>query len=299
MRQFPHENSRERVCLAYCSAEIPRIGCLLGDLGLSLAHRTSRGVAQPGSASVLGTEGRRFESSHPDHISTVRSYGLMAVLKFPSVETADEMGLLAVGGDLEVESLLLAYRSGIFPWPLSDDGTLTWFSPPMRTLLFLDRVHISRTLKKKLKSGEFTFSFNTAFVEVINACAVAKNRKGQFGTWITEEMVEGYIELHHAGYAHSVECSVECKRGSRLVGGLYGVSIGGMFAGESMFYHETDASKLALCVLVERLREQGVEWIDCQQTTPLLSSFGAEEVERSRFIALLSESLGRKTLEFG
>ncbi len=211
----------------------------------------------------------------------------MVIQSFPPVETADEIGLVAVGGDLEVESLLLAYRSGIFPWPVSDASTLTWFAPPERAVLLFDQFHVPRRLQRAQRSSAYRFAIDEAFEEVISACALSDNRKGQEGTWITGEMVEAYVRLHKAGYCHSVEC----YDGERLVGGLYGVAIGGMFAGESMFYREPNASKFSFCFLVEHLRAQGVTWLDCQQLTPLLHQFGATTLPRVQFMGLLEEAI--------
>ncbi len=213
----------------------------------------------------------------------------MAIEQFPPVEYADEHGLLAVGGDLEVESLRLAYSSGIFPWPTSGLREVPWFAPPKRGVLFLQDYSPPRSLVKASRRGGFELRVNTAFREVIASCAMAKNRPGQRGSWITRQMVEAYSQLHGAGFAHSIECFV----GGELVGGLYGVGIGGMFAGESMFYREPNASKLALNHLVEILRARGSEWIDCQQLTPFFSSMGAVEIERERFMELLGEAVAR------
>lgn len=207
----------------------------------------------------------------------------MAIIDFPPVELADENGLLAVGGDLEEESLYLAYRSGIFPWPILADGVLAWFAPKRRAIVFLEDFHIPERLARKRRRAEYTFRIDTSFETVIRSCAESPNRRGQQGTWITEEMIEAYIAFHHAGWSHSIECFHDEK----LVGGLYGVAMGKMFAGESMFYIESDASKLCLCFLVEYLRERGVEWFDCQQMTPLLEQFGAVEVDRGFFMELL------------
>lgn len=211
----------------------------------------------------------------------------MAIVRFPPVELADENGLLAVGGDCEVESLLLAYRSGVFPWPVFDDGPLTWFSPPRRAVLFFDKLKIPRSLRKERRRCSLSFSVDTCFDAVIEHCRSSANRAGQQGTWITDEIVAGYRNLHLAGYCHSVECT----RDGRLVGGLYGVSIGAMFAGESMFYLEPNSSKLSLLYLIEYLQERGGTWIDCQQMTPLLASFGAEEIARPDFLELLERTL--------
>lgn len=212
----------------------------------------------------------------------------MVVTRFPPVDSADADGLLALGGDLEVASLLRAYRSGIFPWPLGD-GTLAWFSPPERGILFSDAFHLSRSTKKALKRHAFQTTFNRACAEVIRACKDSPNRKGQRGTWITEEMALAYTELHKQGACQSCEV----WRDGMLVGGLYGVTIGGMFAGESMFHQESHASKLALWALMERITELGLPGIDCQVVTPLLASFGAEELPRSAFMPLLKSALGR------
>ena len=210
----------------------------------------------------------------------------MGITEFPDVSFADRAGLLAVGGDLEVSSLLLAYRSGIFPWPIAGEDLLLWFAPPKRAVLFFDEFHISRSLRKKLKKSELTFRIDSAFEMVIRSCARCR-RPGQEGTWITQQMTEAYLALHEAGYCHSIES----YRGDRCVGGLYGVSIGGMFAGESMFYHEPDASKLAFCWLIEYLKMRGASWIDCQQITPLMAHFGAREVERQVFAKLLEQAV--------
>ena len=207
----------------------------------------------------------------------------MVIRAFPPVDQANSDGLLAVGGDLEIESLLLAYRSGIFPWPI-DNHTLAWFCPPKRALLFIDQLHVSRTLKKLQRSNPYSFSIDHSFESVITACANAE-RGG--GTWITPSLQAAYCKLHLAGYAHSVEV----WRENYLVGGLYGVALAGMFAGESMFHHESDTSKLALLHLIEQLRARGVKWIDCQVMTPLFKSFGARLVARAEFLELLCDSL--------
>lgn len=221
----------------------------------------------------------------------------MVVVAFPPVSDADDYGLLAVGGDLEVESLLLAYRNGIFPWPSDEQyeqDFIPWYAPPKRALLFLEEFRLSRSLEKALKRNEFTFSVNTNCPRVIAECAQASNRRGSSGTWITEAMVQAYTDLHYAGYCHSVEC----YRDKELVGGLYGVSIGGMFAGESMFYKETNASKLALCWLVSFLKQQKVHWIDCQQLTPLFETLGAREISRDEFMSLLEKEVDRSVRLF-
>jgi leucyl/phenylalanyl-tRNA---protein transferase len=208
----------------------------------------------------------------------------MAISKFPPVEDADENGLLAVGGDLELDSLLLAYRNGIFPWPLSAK-LLAWFSPPLRCLLFFDELKIPRSLKKAYIKRGYTHRRDSDFAKVIQHCATSAHRTGQKGSWITPEMTQAYLALHMAGYAHSFESYNEGK----LVGGLYGVKINRFFAGESMFYLSPDASKIALLEAIAFLKAQQVEWIDCQVPTPLLLSFGAREVTRGQFLKLLKE----------
>lgn len=217
----------------------------------------------------------------------------MAISQFPSVDLADESGLLAIGGDLEVESLLLAYRNGIFPWPLNDEFP-AWFSPPARAVLFFKDFHIPKRLQRKISKANYTICINRDTPRVIEECAKAKNRKGQRGTWITRDMIEAYTRFHAAGYCHSVEC----YRDNKLLGAYYGVSINGFFAGESMFYIESDASKLCLCHLVNLLIQKGVSWLDVQMLTPLLKSFGAKEISRADFLVLLEDALRKEFLTF-
>ncbi len=206
-------------------------------------------------------------------------------IEFPPATSADRDGLVAVGGDLSVERLLLAYRSGIFPWPIFHDDLMTWFSPDPRAILELDQLHVSRSLTKVLRRGTFEISINQDFSAVVDGCgAPAPDRPS---TWITREMKQAYLRLHREGYAHSVEARVE----GTLVGGLYGVAIGGFFAGESMFSTVTNASKVALVALVERLRSRGFALLDIQQTTPHLVSMGASEVPRKRYLQRLGEAL--------
>lgn len=207
----------------------------------------------------------------------------MVILGFPPPEHADRHGLLAIGGDLEPPTLLYAYRNGIFPWP-TDDVLLTWFSPPERGVLFFDDLHVPRSVKKAIRKGNFSCSFNSDFEQVIRSCAAARNRSGQHGTWIAPTMVKAYTEFHRKGYAHSVECYVD----GCLAGGLYGVAVGKLFAGESMFYHRSDASRAALLYLLYYLKKQGVSFMDCQMVTELLSSFGATEIKRHSYLRLIS-----------
>ena len=197
---------------------------------------------------------------------------------FPPVEQAEiePNGLLAVGGDLSSVRLLNAYRSGIFPW-YSDDQPILWWSPDPRMVLYPDRLKISRSLAKTLRNRQFVVTFDRAFARVMTACSAP--RKKEQGTWITPEMLAAYRELHRIGYAHSVEVWFE----EELVGGLYGVSLGCVFFGESMFSIERDASKVALVHLTRLLKERGFQLIDCQVYSPHLVSLGAEEIERTRF----------------
>jgi len=215
----------------------------------------------------------------------------MAIEAFPNVELADEYGLLAIGGDLEVESLLLAYQSGIFPWPMSEIDEIPWFSPPERALIFFSELKISKSLAKRRKKCGFNFKIDADFEKVIGECRASKTRKEVGQSWITDEMESAYLALHRAGHAHCVACY---NKEEQLVGGIYGVSINGMFAGESMFYHEPDASKLSLWYLIEHLQSKGATWLDCQQLTPLVEKFGAKEIPRSQFLKLLDEALDQQ-----
>jgi leucyl/phenylalanyl-tRNA--protein transferase len=192
-----------------------------------------------------------------------------------------------VGGCLNVRWLLAAYRQGIFPWPICDEDRqiLAWFSPDPRAILNLDALHISRRLRRRLRSGQFTVSFDRDFEAVIRACA--EPRREDPLTWITPELSAAYQQLHRQGYAHSVEVWQD----SRLVGGLYGLAVGGFFSGESMFHRTRDASKVALVHLVERLRRQGFTLLDVQQTTPHLTRMGASEIARAEFLARLESAL--------
>ena len=209
----------------------------------------------------------------------------MASIVFPPVDQADEDGLLAIGGKLTAESLLNAYQSGIFPWPISEDYPITWFAPPERAVLFLKDFHVSKSLRKELNKEHYEYKINENFAEVIKSCALPRVSMADTppGTWITKEMVEAYTKLHRKGYCHSVECYYR----GELCGGLYGVAIGRMFAGESMFYRRKNGSKLCFCYLVEHLRGKNVEWIDCQIMSPFLQSLGATTIARDYFMRLL------------
>lgn len=204
---------------------------------------------------------------------------------FPDVSSAlqEPDGLLAVGGDLSAERLLNAYASGIFPW-YSDGQPILWWSPDPRSVLYPDKLKISRSLGKTLRKGVFEVTMNHAFRDVILACANTP-RQEQDGTWITDEMIEAYIHLHELGFAQSVEAWHEGK----LCGGLYGISIGCIFFGESMFSTRSDASKVAFAHLVSWLKQKHFHLVDCQVETEHLNSLGAELISRSDFIAQLNQ----------
>jgi leucyl/phenylalanyl-tRNA---protein transferase len=216
-------------------------------------------------------------------------FRLNARLAFPPPELADESGLLAVGGDLKPERLLLAYSLGIFPW-YSDGLPILWYSPDPRLVLESRDLVVSRTLKKTLRRGRYRVTLDTAFDRVIRACADAP-RPGQHGTWITEDMLRAYRRLHELGFAHSAEAWLD----GELAGGLYGVSLGAGFFGESMFARADDASKVAFVLLVEQLGRWGIDLIDCQVHTEHLARFGAVEWPRERFLARLAAALEKPT----
>jgi leucyl/phenylalanyl-tRNA--protein transferase len=210
----------------------------------------------------------------------------MAITRFPPVQKADPDGLLAIGGDLEPSSLLLAYRNGIFPWPV-DGETLAWFAPPQRAVIFLDEFHISRRLERTLSKAPFENRIDANFLGVITQCAELANRGDQDGTWITDEVIDAYHELFQLGYCHSFES----YREGELVGGLYGIQIGKFFAAESSFFRAPDASKSAMCFMADHLRRSGVTWFDCQVPTPFSLSFGAREIERESYMKILKEAV--------
>lgn len=210
-------------------------------------------------------------------------------ISFPSPSRSGPDGLLAFGGDLSVERLLLAYANGIFPW-YSEGQPILWWSPDPRMVLFLDEFKCSKSLQRLLKKKLFRVTFDTAFQEVVNACSTAP-RQGQDGTWITTEMRRAYCALHQEGYAHSVECWHE----DTLAGGLYGVSLGRCFFGESMFSAVPNASKVALAILVEALKKWDFQFVDCQMETDHLRSLGARKAPRTKFLRLLKEAQRFKT----
>ena len=205
---------------------------------------------------------------------------------FPPVEQATPEGLLAIGGDLSSARLLDAYRRGIFPW-YSAGQPILWWSPDPRAILYLDRFKVSRSLSKRLRQQAFSLSFDKCFRQVVESCAAPRKKDPVGGTWITNEMISAYDQLHAMGYAHSVECWHENK----LVGGLYGLAIGRGFFGESMFSAMTDASKVALTGLVDCLRRWGFSFIDCQLSSPHILSLGAMEIPRAQFLRELAVAL--------
>ena len=202
---------------------------------------------------------------------------------FPHPSLAEPDGLLGVGGDLHPGRLLLGYANGIFPW-YSQGQPILWFSPDPRFVLFPDELQVPRSLKKVVRRGDYTITLDTAFDEVIAQCK-ARQRPGQRGTWITDDMEEAYVQLHLLGFAHSAEAWI----GDRLVGGLYGVGLGRLYSGESMFALEPDASKVAFVWLARQLRAWGYGLIDCQVHTAHLERFGARHIPRSRYLGLVKE----------
>ncbi|TNE96715.1 MAG: leucyl/phenylalanyl-tRNA--protein transferase [Deltaproteobacteria bacterium] len=212
----------------------------------------------------------------------------MAIVDFPPIENADEHGLLALGGDLEISSLLLAYSRGIFPWPINEEYPLAWFSPDPRGILEYSNLHLSSSFKKYLRSDTHYATFNKDFDAVIRGCSTSSNRKDQVGTWITNDIINAYTRFFHSGHAYSVEV---WNQAEELVGGLYGVVIGQYVSGESMFYMESNASKFALYSLMERLKENDILWLDTQMVTPVVESMGGIELERKKFVEKLQKSI--------
>jgi leucyl/phenylalanyl-tRNA--protein transferase len=206
-------------------------------------------------------------------------------LSFPHPKYADEEGLLAIGGDLSVERLLLAYRNGIFPW--YDGGPILWWSPDPRFVLFPGELKIAKSVRPLLNRHAFDFTVNTAFEKVIEACKEI-DRPGQSGTWITDEVKDAYTKLHRLGYAHSAEV----WRDHELVGGMYGIKMGKVFFGESMFSRVSNASRYAFITYIELLKQEGIELIDCQVYTAYLESFGARMITGEKFRELLAKLVG-------
>jgi leucyl/phenylalanyl-tRNA--protein transferase len=218
---------------------------------------------------------------------------------FPDVDFAldEPNGLLAFGGDLSVSRLISAYQSGIFPW-FGDEAPYLWWSPDPRGILELDKFHVSKSLRKSLKKAEYQVTLNNNFLDVINRCSKIPRKTSGVGqvsdtstqTWITEDMLMAYIKLHEAGYAHSIEIWYK----EDMVGGLYGVSVGGTFCGESMFHSRTDASKVGLYALVQHMKKFNMGFIDCQMETPHLATLGCETVSRKHFLERLRRYKDRK-----
>jgi leucyl/phenylalanyl-tRNA--protein transferase len=210
-------------------------------------------------------------------------------LWFPPPSQADGEGLVAIGGDLALPRLLLAYRSGIFPWTVAP---VTWWSPDPRAIFELEQFHVSRSLARVLRHEVFRVTCDQAFRDVMEGCAAPA--PGRRETWISPEFIEAYTQLHEAGHAHSIEC----WQGERLAGGIYGVATGGFFAGESMFHRESNASKVALYHLIEHLRRRGFELFDVQMLTPITKHLGAVEISRDDYLKRLSSAVA-KPCRFG
>ena len=208
--------------------------------------------------------------------------------RFPSPDRADAEGLVAIGGDLSVPRLLLAYRSGIFPWTVDP---ITWWSPEPRAIFELDGFHVSRSLARVIRKNVFSITVDRAFGQVMQGCAApAPDRRS---TWISPEFIEAYTQLHERGHAHSLEC----WQGARLVGGIYGVTIGGLFAGESMFHRVSDASKAALFHLTNHLRRRGFVLFDIQMLTPITAQLGGITIPRAEYLSRLAQAV-KQTVAF-
>jgi leucyl/phenylalanyl-tRNA--protein transferase len=218
-------------------------------------------------------------------------YQLSEDLVFPSPYLASKEGLLAIGGDLSPDRLLLAYSHGIFPW-YSEGEPILWWSPDPRLVLYPDELKVSRSLRKKIKQDVFEITMDRAFEEVITECAQVRLENHE-GTWIVDDMVRAYCRLHQAGFAHSIEAWQD----NRMAGGLYGVSLGRCFFGESMFTRITNASKVALVALVEHVKARDFAFIDCQITTAHLTRFGAREIPRARYLDELAGAIKAATLQ--
>ena len=203
-------------------------------------------------------------------------------LAFPPAEMTDEEGLLAVGGDLSVPRLLLAYRSGIFPWTVDP---ITWWSPDPRGIIELDQFRVSRSLARVMRQEQFQVTVDRAFTQVMEGCAAPG--PGRRSTWISGEFIAAYTALHRQGHAHSLEC----WQGRRLVGGIYGVAVGGLFAGESMFHRVSNASKVALAHLVEHLRRQRFSLLDIQMLTPITQQLGGISIPRGEYLRRLAAAV--------
>jgi len=205
---------------------------------------------------------------------------------FPPAESANEDGLVLFGGRLSPDWLLDAYRHGIFPWPIFEDASLlAWWSPDPRAIIEFEEFHIPRSLHRICRSGKFQLTCNRAFAQVIHGCANVPDRRGK--TWLSDQMIAAYLALHELGHAHSVEAWYD----DTLAGGVYGVSVGGLFAAESMFFRVADASKVALVALVEHLRVRGYKLLDIQQLTEHTQRFGAREISRRMYLKRLAAAI--------
>ncbi|MEO0471287.1 MAG: leucyl/phenylalanyl-tRNA--protein transferase [Bacteroidota bacterium] len=218
-------------------------------------------------------------------------FSLNQQIFFPPPHMANPDGILAIGGDLEPERLLLAYEMGIFPW-YSEDEPIIWWSPDPRCILDIKELKISKSMKQIMRNRGFRFSFDQAFMEVLNHCRTIE-RKDQQGTWITDDISRAYQQLHEMGYAHSTEV----WQGDELVGGLYGVSLGKGFFGESMFSKVSNASKAALIHLTSCLETKGFTWLDCQVYNGHLGRLGAKNIPRPEFLQRLEEAVGHATIQ--
>ncbi len=206
----------------------------------------------------------------------------MHQLRFPDPRQADAEGLVAIGGDLSVPRLRLAYRSGIFPWTVDP---ITWWSPEPRGIFELDRFHVSRSLARVIRQGAFRITLDSSFPQVMKRCAAPA--PGRRSTWISPEFIGAYTQLHEQGHAHSLEC----WQGRRLVGGIYGVTVGGLFAGESMFHRVSNASKVALFHLIEHLRRRGFALFDIQMLTPITAQLGGIAIPREEYLRRLDRAV--------
>lgn len=219
-------------------------------------------------------------------------FRLSKAIQFPPAHFANEDGLLCVGGDLCVKRLLLAYKNGIFPWFVKGEPIL-WWSPDPRLVLFPDNINISKSLKKKIKKKQYNVTIDNAFEKTILSCAKPRKKEENVGSWLGEQMIKAYIKLFEQGYAHSVETWYE----NELVGGLYGVCLGGIFFGESMFSFKSDASKIALVSLTNQLKKNNFDLIDCQLATNHLFSMGAKMITRQSFLDKIKKSTSRKDIK--
>lgn len=228
----------------------------------------------------------------PGSSNTFESGTHVSLIEFPDPRISTPEGIVAIGGPLTPESLVQAYVRGIFPWPI-EGLPLTWFCPPQRAIVEFDLLHIPRSLARERRRTSFRFTIDHDFKAVMKACATVK-RNGESGTWITAQMTRAYSALHDLGRAHSVEV----WDGDELVGGIYGVDAGGVFAGESMFHRRPNASKLALLYLIDHLASRGADWMDIQVISPHMQALGAIEIGRDTFLRKLAEAQSRKSVLF-